>query len=154
MDYMLEAKKEADKNLTLNEGGPFGAVIVKNGQIVGRGHNKVLKNNDPTCHAEMEAIRDASQKLGTHDLAGTELYTSCYPCPMCLSAAIWANIHKIYFGNTAEDAADIGFKDEKIYDFIKGNCQDKELVELTKLDRDKTIETFANFAQKSDKELY
>lgn len=93
-EFMLIATQEADSNLTTNEGGPFGAVIVKDGKIVGRGHNRVLIKHDPTCHAEVEAIRDACQNLGTHDLTGCELYTSCYPCPMCLSATIWANIKK------------------------------------------------------------
>lgn len=93
-EFMLIATQEADSNLTTNEGGPFGAVIVKDGKIVGRGHNRVLIKHDPTCHAEVEAIRDACQNLGTHDLTSCELYTSCYPCPMCLSATIWANIKK------------------------------------------------------------
>ena len=93
-EFMLIATQEADSNLTTNEGGPFGAVIVKDGKIVGRGHNRVLIKHDPTCHAEVEAIRDACQNLGTHDLTGCELYTSCYPCPMCLSATIWATLKK------------------------------------------------------------
>ena len=89
---MREAIKEAESNLLTDEGGPFGAIVVKEGKIVGKGHNKVLKNNDPTCHAEVEAIREACRNLGTYDLTGCELYASSYPCPMCLGAIIWANI--------------------------------------------------------------
>ena len=117
--FMQAAIDEAEKNLLTNDGGPFGAVIVKDGKIIARGHNEVLKNNDPTCHAEMQTIRAACEALGTFDLSGCELYTSCYPCPMCLSATIWANIKVVYYGNTAKDAADIGFRDDYIYDFIK-----------------------------------
>ena len=95
-EFMLKAVAEAEKNIISKDGGPFGAVIVKDGVIVGTGHNEVLKNNDPTCHAEMQAIRDACRNLKTFDLTGCELYTSCYPCPMCLSATIWANIKKVY----------------------------------------------------------
>lgn len=93
-EFMLKAVAEAEKNIISKDGGPFGAVIVKDGVIVGTGHNEVLKNNDPTCHAEMQAIRDACRNLKTFDLTGCELYTSCYPCPMCLSATIWANIKR------------------------------------------------------------
>ncbi|MCR5176471.1 MAG: nucleoside deaminase [Anaerovibrio sp.] len=154
MDYMDEARKEADINLVSNEGGPFGAVIVKDGRIVGRGHNRVLAKNDPTCHAEMEAIRDACRQLKTYDLSGCELYTSCYPCPMCMSAAIWANIKIIRYGNTAEDAAKVGFRDDMIYDFIRGNCENSKVVELEQISRDSTIETFHKFARKNDKTIY
>ena len=92
LDYIKLATAEAEKNLTSNEGGPFGAVIVKDNVIVGTGHNQVLLNNDPTCHAEIQAIRNACQNLCTYDLTDCILYTSCYPCPMCLSATIWANL--------------------------------------------------------------
>ena len=154
MDFMLEAKKEAEINLVSNEGGPFGAVLVKDGRIVGRGHNRVLAKHDPTCHAEMEAIRDAAAKIGTHDLTGCELYTSCYPCPMCLSAVIWANIKKIYYGNTSTDAKAIGFRDAMIYEFIKGGCTDSELLEIKSQSRELTKDTFQKYADKVDKTLY
>ena len=150
-EFMLIATQEADSNLTTNEGGPFGAVIVKDGKIVGRGHNRVLIKHDPTCHAEVEAIRDACQNLGTHDLTGCELYTSCYPCPMCLSATIWANIKKVYYGNTAKDADKIGFRDDFIYNYIEGKCQDISVLDLEQFGRDITIKSFDNFAQKTDK---
>lgn len=153
-EFMALAAQEADSNLQTNEGGPFGAVVIKDGEIVGKGHNCVLINHDPTCHAEIEAIRDACQNLGTHDLTGCILYTSCYPCPMCLSAIIWANIKKVYYGNTAKDAADIGFRDDFIYKFIEGGCTDASVMELAQQDRDVTIKTFNAFAQKQDKTIY
>lgn len=153
-DFMKIAANEAESNIISNEGGPFGAVIVKNGEIVGHGHNQVLANHDPTCHGEMQAIRDACNNLGTHDLTGCTLYTSCYPCPMCLSAAIWANIKTIYYGNTAADAANIGFRDDFIYKFIEGNCQDSEVATLTQLNRDLTLPAFKQFADKVDKTIY
>lgn len=153
-EFMALAAQEADSNLQTNEGGPFGAVVIKDGEIIGRGHNRVLINHDPTCHAEIEAIRDACRNLNTHDLTGCTLYTSCYPCPMCLSAIIWANIKKVYYGNTAKDAADIGFRDDFIYKFIENNCKDSKVLELTQNDRDITIKTFNAFSQKQDKTIY
>ncbi len=152
--FMQAAIDEAEKNLQSNDGGPFGAVIVKDGKIIARGHNEVLKNNDPTCHAEMQTIRAACEALGTFDLSGCELYTSCYPCPMCLSATIWANIKTVYYGNTAKDAADIGFRDDYIYDFIKGNCVDESVMKISPCGRDETIVTFKKFMDKNDKKMY
>ena len=115
-EYMKIAKEQAEDNLRTNKGGPFGACVVKNGEIIGVGSNHVLCDNDPTAHAEIVAIRNACKTLETYDLSDCELYTSCYPCPMCLSAIIWANIRKVYYGNTKEDAANIGFRDDSIYD--------------------------------------
>ena len=117
---------------------------------------EVLKNHDPTAHAEVMAIRDACKALGTHDLTGCEIYTSCYPCPMCLSAIIWANITKVYYGNTKEDAADIGFRDDMIYNYLSSLTRgDKdETLELVAMDRDETIKTFNRFADKEDKTIY
>lgn len=153
-EFMQLAADEAESNLETNEGGPFGAIIVKDGEIVGKGHNRVLINHDPTCHAEIEAIRDACDYLETHDLTGCELYTSCYPCPMCLAAAIWANIKKVYYGNTAKDAAKIGFRDDFIYDFIKGKCSDVKVLELEQYERNTTIKAFNEFTKKADKTIY
>lgn len=116
--YMKTANELAKENITSNNGGPFGAVVVKNGEIVGKGNNNVLANNDPTAHAEIMAIRDACKNLNTFDLSECEIYTSCYPCPMCLSAIIWANIRTAYYGNTKEDAENIGFRDNHIYEYI------------------------------------
>ena len=126
------------------EGGPFGAVIIDlDGNVISTGNNKVFANNDPTAHAEIVAIRNACEKLGTYDLNGCVLYTSCEPCPMCLSAAIWANIKKIYYGCTKEDANSIGFRDDIIYEFLKG--ENKSLVDLENIDRDECIKVFEKY---------
>ena len=154
---MKIAKELSDDNLKTNVGGPFGACIVKNGTIIGKGSNHVLSNNDPTAHAEMMAIRDACKNINSYDLSDCELYTSCYPCPMCLSAIIWANIKKVYYGNTKEDAANIGFRDDFIYDYIKNltdDCNYNNTLELKGIDRDETIKTFNKFVQKEDKTIY
>ena len=155
--YMEIAKELADDNLKTNVGGPFGACIVKDGKIVGKGSNHVIENNDPTAHAEIMAIRDASKALQTYDLSGCQLYTSCYPCPMCLSAILWANIETVYYGNTKEDAADIGFRDDFIYDFIdklSENKIDHKVLELKEMNREETIKTFQEFLLKDDKIIY
>lgn len=162
--YMQIADELSKQNLLTNAGGPFGAVVVKvdknneqNKYVVGVGNNNVLCNNDPTAHAEIMAIRDACKNLKTYDLENCELYTSCYPCPMCLSAIIWANIKKVYFGNTKEDAADIGFRDDMIYKFIQ-NMDDKnsvsDVLTTIPMDREETIKTFNMFMQKPDKTMY
>ena len=152
LDYIKLATAEAEKNLNSNEGGPFGAVIVKDSIIVGTGHNQVLINNDPTCHAEIQAIRNACKNLGTYDLTDCILYTSCYPCPMCLSATIWANIKTIYYGNTAEDADKIGFRDDFMYQYLADKSIN--LLELKPLGRDITIKTFEKYQAKPDKKIY
>lgn len=149
MDFMNEAIQESAKNLKTGHGGPFGAVVVKDGVIVGRGHNEVLKNNDPTCHGEIQAIRDACSHLGTYDLSGCELYTSAEPCPMCLSAIIWANIKTVYYGNSAQDAAAIGFRDDFIYKFIENGCTDAETLSLQQLNREEAIKIFAQYKEKN-----
>ncbi len=151
-EYMKLANELARENLETNNGGPFGACIVKDGKIIGKGNNHVLGNNDPTAHAEIMAIRNACQNLKTYDLTGCELYTSCYPCPMCLSAIIWANIKKVYYGNTKEDAANIGFRDELIYEFIKN--PNNKVLDLENIDHNKTIEVFKEFNSKDDKKIY
>ncbi|MBK5721155.1 nucleoside deaminase [Dysgonomonas sp. Marseille-P4677] len=114
---MKKAIKLAEKSV-VKGGGPFGAVVVKDGVIVAQGHNCVTLHNDPTAHAEVTTIRKACKKLGTFDLSGCEIYTSCEPCPMCLAAIYWAHIDKIYYGCTKEDAKEIGFDDSFIYDQI------------------------------------
>lgn len=154
--YMELAKNLAEDNLLTNAGGPFGACVVKDGKIIGCGSNHVLANNDPTAHAEVMAIRDACKTLRTYDLSGCEIYTSCYPCPMCLSAIIWSNIKTVYYGNTKFDAAKIGFRDDFIYDYINklitSNTSDD--LKLIGIDRDETIETFEKFHKKDDKTIY
>ena len=155
--YMQIAKELANNNLKTNDGGPFGACIVKKGKIIGKGANNVLLNNDPTAHAEIMAIRDACKNINSYDLSECELYTSCYPCPMCLSAIIWANIKTVYYGNTKEDAANIGFRDDFIYDYINRLSQgkeDRDILELNCMDREDTIKEFEKFAKKEDKTIY
>lgn len=154
--YMKIADELARDNLKTSAGGPFGAVIVKDGEIVGKGSNHVLKNNDPTAHAEIMAIRDACKKLNTFDLTGCVIYTSCYPCPMCLSAIIWANIKEVYYGNTKEDAKNIGFRDDFIYEYFDkliSGC-DNETLRLMPMDREETIVAFNEFMVKEDKKMY
>ena len=155
--YMKIAKQLAEENLETNYGGPFGACIVKEGKIIGKGSNNVLKNNDPTAHAEIMAIRDACNNIKSYDLKDCELYTSCYPCPMCLSAIIWSNIKKVYYGNSKEDAANIGFRDDFIYSFINSlnnETSKNDVIELNSLDREETIKAFNKFAKKEDKTIY
>ena len=114
-EFMKAAIEEARGGIHRGEGGPFGCVIVRNGVIIGRGHNEVIKQKDPTCHGEIMAIRDACRAEGTHDLSGCELYTTASPCPMCLGALLWARIKKVYYGCTVHDMAGLGFSDEKFF---------------------------------------
>lgn len=114
--YMREAIHEAYNGVDNHHGGPFGCIIVKDGKIVGRGHNEVIKNQDCTCHGEMMAIRDACNNLETFDLSGCELYTTSEPCPMCAGAIQWANINKVYQGCNVKDADMIGFRDKIFYE--------------------------------------
>ena len=156
-EYMKVAKELANDNLNTNAGGPFGACVVKDGKIIGRGSNHVIANNDPTAHAEIMAIRDACKNINSYDLSGCEIYTSCYPCPMCLAAIIWSNVKQVYYGNTKEDAADIGFRDSFIYDFIYKlslNESDNAILDLKSLNREETIEEFNKFKNNKDKTVY
>ena len=137
-----------------NCGGPFGACVVKDGKIIGKGFNKVIKDMDPTAHAEIVAIREACKNINSYDLSGCELYTSCYPCPMCLSAIIWSNIKKVYYANTKEDAANIGFRDDYIYDFIKSNMSDKSVLDLNELNKEEAIKVFNEYMKDKDKIEY
>jgi len=109
------AFSEAEKGMLALDGGPFGAVVVQDGRVIGRGHNKVLSSHDSTAHAEINAIREAEQALGTYDLTGCEIYTTCYPCPMCLGAIMWARISLVHYACTAAEAAAIGFDDQAFY---------------------------------------
>ena len=115
-EYMKEAIQEAKAGIHSGHGGPFGCVIVKDGKIIGRGHNQVIVNQDPTCHGEMMAIRDACRNIKSHDLCGCSLYTTAAPCPMCKGAILWANIDKVYYGCTIQDTDAIGFRDENFYE--------------------------------------
>lgn len=151
---MQEAINESKINLDseFKNGGPFGAVIVKDGEIISSAHNTVLESKDATAHAEVNAIRKASQKLNTHNLEGCVLYTSAEPCPMCLSAIIWANIKEVYYANTKEDADNIGFRDDMIYEYIKGN--NKEILKLHHLKNEEALDVFKKFKQLKGKNLY
>lgn len=131
MKYMEEAIEEAKKGVSQEEGGPFGAIIVStDGKIISRGHNQVLSTNDPTAHAEIVAIRKACQSLNTKDLSNCVIYSTCEPCPMCLSAIIWSNIKTVYYGSNRKDAKIAGFKDEDIYNFLAGKNNLLERIEL------------------------
>lgn len=155
--YMQIADELAKQNILTNHGGPFGAIVVKDNVIVGIGNNQVIKNNDSTAHAEIIAIRNAEQTLNTFDLTGCELYTSCYPCPMCLSAIIWANIRIVYYGNTKEDASNIGFRDDFIYKYLNNlnNGKEDEILKLVSMDRKETIKAFNDFKSKiENKTMY
>jgi len=125
--FMRMAIELSENSVTQGQGGPFGAVIVKDGELVAGSANMVVPNNDPTAHAEVSAIRLACQKLGTFDLSGCEIYTSCEPCPMCLGAIYWARLDKIYYANTKIDAADIGFDDKFIYDELELAMAERKL---------------------------
>jgi guanine deaminase len=144
--FMREAVKEAFKGVEHSHGGPFGAVIVKEGKIIAKAHNEVIKNSDPTAHAEINAIKKASKKLGTFDLSGCEIYTTCMPCPMCLGAIKWANIKTLYYGATSKDADKIGFRDKEFYE--------KEFLELKNIDREECLKPFEAWSAKEDKILY
>ena len=137
--------QEARKTMNQNIGGPFGAVIVKEGEIIAVSSNHVLANNDPTAHAEIMAIRKACESLGTYDLTGCELYATGYPCPMCLSAIIWANIKKVYVSGKPIDAEKIGFRDEYIYQFIEKGCSDKDILEITQMNSQPAIDLYREY---------
>lgn len=148
-EYMKMAIEEARQGIFLKHGGPFGSVIVKEGIVVGRGHNRVLKNNDPTCHGEIAAIRNASENLGTYDLSGCELYTTGEPCHMCLCASLWANIDRIYYGCTIEDNGRIGFRDDKFDGLFEG--RDKLDAYLIELDRESCLKLFDEYMSSEHK---
>lgn len=156
--FMEEAIRMAEMNAAtgFTEGGPFGAVIVRDGEIIGRGKNNVLKNNDPTAHAKICAIRDACSRIGSYDLTGCDLYTTCMPCPMCLAAIIWSNIVNVYYGNTEEDADAIGFRDDDIYEELSNihNNLKSSMINLISRDRDKTLGTFRKFSELKGKIIY
>ncbi len=125
--YLNEAVLLSEKGIKHNESGPFGCVVVKGDQIVGKGYNKVISTNDPTAHAEIIAIRDACRHLGTFNLEGCEIYTSREPCPMCLGAVYWGRPKIIYYANTREDAAEIGFDDSMIYDEMNKDLENRKI---------------------------
>lgn len=151
-EFMREAIRLSVENIS-NNGGPFGAVIVKDGEIIARGTNRVTSSNDPTAHAEIVAIREAAKKLNNFDLSGCTIYTSCEPCPMCLSAIYWARIDSVFYGNTKNDAKKIGFDDSFIYNEIKLPIE-KRAIKTTQLLRDEAIEGFRKWEELEDKTEY
>lgn len=140
-EFMQEAIRLSIENVKSGKGGPFGAVIVKDGKIIARGANEVTSSADPTAHAEVVAIRNACKALGTFQLDGCEIYTSCEPCPMCLGAIYWARPDKMYFANTKKDAADINFDDQFIYDEIEIPYENRKLV-TSQIMREEALEAF------------
>ncbi len=151
--FMGEAIALSQKGVDNNEGGPFGCIVVKDNKIVGRGNNKVTSDMDPTAHAEIVAIRDACKNLGSFQLTGCEIYTSCEPCPMCLGAIYWARPKIVYYANSREDASLIGFDDSMIYSEMILDLADRK-VPLVNLNRTEAKEVFQNWAKKNDKTLY
>lgn len=153
MDYFMEAVKLGKEGMESNCGGPFGAVVVKNGKIIGRGYNRVLCDNDPTAHAEVVAIRDACKNENAFWLKDAEIYTVCEPCPMCLSAIYWAHIDKIYFANTHKEAADIGFDDSRLYQELKLDVSSRSLPS-NQITSKEAQALFAQWKNKTDKTPY
>lgn len=151
--HMSEAIRLSREHMEKGAGGPFGAVVVKDGKVIGRGWNKVTSSLDPTAHAEVEAIRDACRNLNTFDLAGAEIYTSCEPCPMCLAACYWARLGKIFYGNTRGDAAAIQFDDDFIYREIPKEMKDRT-IPMEQCLRSEALKVFEQWQAKSDKTPY
>lgn len=148
------AIEKANETMLAGIGGPFGAAIIDKDNNIYIASNSVLDSHDATAHAEVNAIRKASQSLKTHDLSGCTLYTTCYPCPMCMSAAIWANIDKIVYGCTKEDAAEIGFRDDYIYNYIQNNCNNEQIIKIEQADREKTLALFQKYKEKENHQIY
>jgi guanine deaminase len=151
--FMREAIALAERGMRGGSGGPFGCVVVRDGEIVGRGWNRVTSTNDPTAHAEVVAIREACQALDTFELKDCELFTSCEPCPMCLAAIYWARIPRIYYANTRADAAAIGFDDNFLYEEIARRIEERRVV-MTPLLAEEAARSFAEWMRKEDKIPY
>lgn len=151
--FMREAIREAEAGLRGGRGGPFGCVIVRRGEIIARGNNRVTSNHDPTAHAEIIAIREACRALNTFSLPECELYTNCEPCPMCLAAIYWARIPRIYYGNTRADAAAIGFDDSYIYEQLSF-APEMRALDMQALLRDEAQAAFREWQTKPDKVSY
>jgi len=151
---MKKALEHAKNTMNENIGGPFGAAIIdQDGSIVAISSNSVLRDHDPSAHAEINAIRLAGINKGTHDLSGCTLITTTYPCPMCLSAAIWANIKQVFYGCDPSDAERIGFRDDFIYKFIQGNQKDKKIIALNQMCREESLPLFEEY-KKKEKTIY
>ncbi|XP_063680289.1 guanine deaminase-like [Bolinopsis microptera] len=150
---MNKAVEEALEGLQKN-GGPFGCVIVKNGKVVGKGHNMVTSTNDPTAHAEVLAIRDACKKLNTFILTDCDLYTTCEPCPMCFGAIYWSRVKTVYYGAERSDAAEVGFDDSIIYEEIKQGVHDNRLIPFKQVARVTALKVFETWSSDQDKIMY
>ena len=150
--YMKRANELAKYSMDNNKGGCFGSVIVKDGVIVGEGYNTVTSDNDPTRHGEINAIKNTCKNMSTFDLSGCELYTSAYPCPMCLGAIMWANIKTIYYGATAQDTGNIGFRDDFMYEWL--NNKNEDSLRLIEMDRKECVEVQKMWLDKDDKIEY
>ena len=142
-EYMKLAVQEAEYGVNNKEGGPFGAVIIKNDKVVASSHNTVLLDNDPTAHAEVNTIRKACKELNTYDLSNCILYTTSEPCPMCASAIIWSNIKTVYYGTDRKDVANIGFRDDFIYNYLSG--KEANVLNISQLDREKCLDVLNNY---------
>ena len=151
--FMRRAIALAQRGMDANDGGPFGAIVVKDGEIIGEGWNRVTSTNDPTAHAEIIAIREACKKIDSFQLDGCTIYTSCEPCPMCLGAIYWARPARVFYACTREDAAEIGFDDEFIYKEIEKNFEHRQM-KLVNLLRDEGLTVFENWTGKTDKTKY
>lgn len=151
--FMEQAIALATENVASGRGGPFGAVIVKDGQVLATGVNKVTVLNDPTAHAEVVAIREACKKLGTYWLKGCDVYTSCEPCPMCLTAIYWSHCRAIYYGNSAADAAKIGFDDSFLYDEVRNPIHQRK-IPIRRMLAEKAWESFAAWEANPNKIEY
>lgn len=151
--FMQEAIRLSFETMRNNTGGPFGAVIVKDGKIIARGFNKVVSTNDPTAHAEVVAIREACSMLNNFQLNGCELYTSCEPCPMCMAAIYWARPDKVYYGNSKTDAAQIGFDDDFIYQEIALPYSERK-IPILRIMENEALEAFKEWSNKNDKVRY
>lgn len=150
---MERAIELAESGMKKNHGGPFGCVVVKNGTIIAEGHNRVLTDNDPTAHAEIIAIRNASKKLNDFQLLDCEIYTSCEPCPMCLGAIYWARPKRVFYAATREDAAEAGFDDEFIYKELDLS-KEKRSIPMISAERNQAIHLFEEWKRKQDKIEY
>ena len=152
-DFLREAIRLSLEKMEADEGGPFGAIIVRNGEIVGRGWNRVTSTNDPTAHAEIVAIRDACHRLGTFSLAGCEIYTSCEPCPMCFAAIYWSRLERIYYAATCEDATAAGFDDAPFYRQLS-LPPDSRSIQMVQALRQEACEAFTAWLRKVDRVAY
>lgn len=153
LDFLREAIRLSLEKMEANEGGPFGAVVVRDGTIVGRGWNRVTSTNDPTAHAEVVAIRDACSRLRTFSLAGCEIYSSCEPCPLCLAAIYWARLDRVYFAATCDDAAAAGFDDRSFYREVRKPTEERSIPMVQAL-RDEALVALQAWIAKADRIRY